>query len=417
MDDVVKSKRTGHGEFFQIDRRAWSHLFETCGMHEAVAYLALARGAGGDNRTSSWSAKAINQRTSLSWRQGKEAIEKLISTGLVRREKGGTRPRYKIVPVHQIPGCESEATIALPPGELKLYNSLLSVERHEPGSWLGAKEVDLARLLVAKGYAEQGRRGYFRVADSLRPPQVETPPEWIWLPNALVDGVASETKPVELVRQSARPTALRLLVDLYDVQSMADYGGVHWRILRQEFVREKVGAKGPYTIWGFTRRRLYAWPSPLVEPYLTGTLIEAGGGKKQDEGWPIFWEALKILEQTGLIEFVEHIVDCDEPDRGAVLHPYVHEAGERMEDVGTAAREAARAMLNLDRYYKVLNRGQLLLPAHNHMADVQMVGLARPRYRARTSNTSQWVANQRKWEEWIRRYEKMKREAENDEMI
>jgi hypothetical protein len=37
----------------------------------------------------------------------------------------------------------------------------------------------------------------------------------IWLPNALVDGVADEVPPLELVRQTRSLAALRLLIELY----------------------------------------------------------------------------------------------------------------------------------------------------------------------------------------------------------
>jgi hypothetical protein len=41
----------GRGGFFAVDRRAWA-LVCGLGMNPAVAYLVLAHGTGGDNRTS-----------------------------------------------------------------------------------------------------------------------------------------------------------------------------------------------------------------------------------------------------------------------------------------------------------------------------------------------------------------------------
>lgn len=59
----------GRGDFFAVDRRAWAMAFDKGGVNAALAYLVMARGAGGDNRTTSWSAEAVNQRTHLSARQ------------------------------------------------------------------------------------------------------------------------------------------------------------------------------------------------------------------------------------------------------------------------------------------------------------------------------------------------------------
>jgi hypothetical protein len=41
-------------------------------------------------------------------------------------------------------------------------------------------------------------------------------PEWIWLPNALVDGAADEIAPIKLLRPTHNLSALRLFVKLYD---------------------------------------------------------------------------------------------------------------------------------------------------------------------------------------------------------
>jgi hypothetical protein len=53
-----------------------------------------------------------------------------------------------------------------------------------------------------------------------------SPPEWIFLPNTFVTGAADETQPLELLRQTQDPMALRLAVDLYYAQNLAEDGGV-----------------------------------------------------------------------------------------------------------------------------------------------------------------------------------------------
>jgi hypothetical protein len=259
----------GRGDFFAVDRVTWAKACEIGGMNAPLAYLVLARGAGGDNRTTSWSAEAINYRTNVNWRKAKEAIGALIKAGLVRQDKGGSRPRYYLMP-------------SSPPA---------------PGKPVKGMEKEAA-------------------AEPIKP-------DWIWLPNALVDGAADETPPIEMVRQSNRPAALRLLVDLYGAQSLADHGGVHWRQLRQQFDRQQIAERGAYVIWGFCAGTQAAWGHiPFVKAHLTGKTKDG-----EDPGWPVFWDALKVLTETGLLEFVEHIIDSDTSE-GTVLHPYASRAGE-----------------------------------------------------------------------------------------
>jgi hypothetical protein len=57
------------------------------------------------------------------------------------------------------------------------------------------------RSLVSKGYAEERSNNAFSAVNNPTTVHDETPPDWIWLPNALVDGTGPETTPIELVRQ------------------------------------------------------------------------------------------------------------------------------------------------------------------------------------------------------------------------
>src|SRR3712207_50432 len=66
----------GTGDFFAVDRRAWARVCGL-GMNPAVAYLVLARGTGGDNRTTKWSAKAVKKYTEISRSRAPLAIAEL----------------------------------------------------------------------------------------------------------------------------------------------------------------------------------------------------------------------------------------------------------------------------------------------------------------------------------------------------
>ena len=339
-----RSKVSGRGDFFAVDRYAWSAVFEKTGLHGAIAYLVLARGSLADMRTTSWSAEAINQRTRLNWRQAKEAIARLVEAALIRQDKGGSKPRYFILPT-----------------------------------------------------------------------QSEAEPEWIWLPNTLVDGIDGQAAPVEIVRQSGRPAALRLLIDFYGAQELADLGGVYWRQLRREYSREKLGQQGLHAIWGFKSGALRAWGNvPFVKTHLTGKMVVDGEGRKSDAGWQIFWDALAILEQTGLVYFVPHVVehDHDGGERAAVVHPYGWPNGEPIErQLAIAAHDAGCRMLSEWKRAELQRTGQgkgmVFLPVERHIVDVQMVGLARLKFRTRSSATALWAARMAEWERLAAEFEQM----------
>ncbi len=98
-----------------------------------------------------------------------------MAAGLIRVIQGGTRPRYYIIPAHEVLGCEGHHE-AVP------YNS-----------------------------------------------EAAAKPQWIWLPNTIVDGAANETTPLEILRQSQNTTALRIFGDLYHAHTLASDGGADWR--------------------------------------------------------------------------------------------------------------------------------------------------------------------------------------------
>src|SRR4051794_1569865 len=86
-----------------------------------------------------------------------------------------------------------------------------SINQRTKLSWRQAKEA--IKRLIDNTLIRQDKIGskprYF-----ILPAEPEAKPEFIWLPNTLVDGVDGNPAPIEQVRQSGDPAALRLLVDL-----------------------------------------------------------------------------------------------------------------------------------------------------------------------------------------------------------
>ena len=190
MDHANNDDRDrSHGEFFAVDLRAFVKVCSLKSINAAVAYLVMARGTGGDNRTTSWSVNAIEHRTGISRPRAKAAVDFITANRLASVGGTKTRPRYKLLPPPGVP------------------------EDYEPDwTWLPNALVDPGE---GKGL-----------------------------------GALS---PVERLRKVQDIETLRLFVTLYNSQSLANDGGLDWREggIRVPYERKFYTRVGALNIWGF----------------------------------------------------------------------------------------------------------------------------------------------------------------------
>jgi hypothetical protein len=155
----------------------------------------------------------------------------------------------------------------------------------------------------------------------------------------------------------------------------------------------KVGQQGPYDVWGFDAGDTYvSWVGPAVchrRDVLTEAERKAGKNRGVD-----FFRRMGQLADLGLIEWVPHLVESDEPD-AEIIHAIATTGSGSLEyRIGLAAEEAGRAMLNDQQLQYVDSVGPRLVPVLRHLANVQMIGIARLRYRPHTALTAAW------WQEY-----------------
>ena len=234
------------GSFFCIDRGAF-RCAAAGGLNSAIAHLIMARGTGRDNRTTQWSVNAIEKYTGISRPNAVKAVKGLLDRGIWKKTREGKHPIYEAVPGNEIPGgaftaLEQAAIAAIREGADMPYDCDAA-----------------AAALVARGIAEQtsarSRRSY-KLDEAATAALTE--PLAVWLPNALVDGAADEIPPVERIRQTRSLPTLRLLIELYSVQFLPNYGGVPRDSLKVIFDRTKVGQQGPFVVGASGRNT--KWP-------------------------------------------------------------------------------------------------------------------------------------------------------------
>src|SRR5262249_37301619 len=157
-----------------VDARCWAKLCESGTINELVAYLVQARGTARDNRTSTWSVEAIERHTGISRHKGAAAIKNLRAKGFEQLLRGGTKPKYDLIPFSEMPGADPRP--ALNGAEQNV------VYRVRGGFRLNRNQYAHAHSAAKKGWLIE-QEGEFAIA-----PIPEIKPDLIWLPNELVTG-------------------------------------------------------------------------------------------------------------------------------------------------------------------------------------------------------------------------------------
>jgi hypothetical protein len=405
--------------FFSIDRGAF-RCAAIGGLNSAVAYLVMARGTGPDNRTTQWSVNAIEKYTGISRPNAKKAVADLLDRGIWKKTREGNHPVYEAVPGNEIPG-----------GPFTRLEQATITEIRE-GNLVPRDSRPVAAALVARGLAEEAPpprhllrqvNAYDTGPNFLKLNEAAlgalSEPLAVWLPNALVDSAASEVPPIELIRQTRSLPALRLLVELYAVQFLPNYGGVPREMLRVIYDRLKIGERGPFVVWGFRKKHLTG-SYVLARPFFTGKIIRRDDGTHFDAGWDdSFWPAVDILETVGLIQSVGMLLDGDDPE-AEIIHPYGVNGGEPAEcKLAHTAYETAAAMMTEGQ----LRRAELegyphLVPVQKHIANATLVEVFRLRYRPHTTATAAWYAQMKEsTTEWLARYQALIRERANRQSV
>jgi len=215
-------------------------------------------------------------------------------------------------------------------------------------------------------------------------------PQWIWLPNAIVDGAADEIPPLRLLRQMQDVRRLRLFVAMYDSHDLANDGGISRTVLWQNHTLTKEGNRGASTIWAFEREGIstVSTRSPLFTIYAAPGVT----GEARETATKEFWGGLRALEALKLVEFIPHLFESDKPE-AELIHAYAIDAGEPWEkDLATAAHRAGYLCLSPGQQQRSIEHDRRLFPMPSHIDKLAVIGIARLKYRPRTKMTAAWFA-------------------------
>jgi hypothetical protein len=373
------------GHFFAIDRRSWAAV-TALGLNPAVAYIVMACGTGKDNRSTAWSVDAVRRHGGLTLLRSQAAVRLLGDQGFLRlTNDGGRRPRYDLLPAKDI----AATNVSRKPPESEWERCLL--EQVRSGKKIRKKDTYFTDRLVTAGWLVGSAGAGYAIADA-----PDERPQWLWLPNSLVLGAGNERPPLRRAREIQDVLALRLLVDLYDGENLAEDGGVSRRFIYEKYDRFEVGNWGEYVVWGFRRGTRYVtWHG--------FTLCHQRSDKPQGERGCDFFPRLETLTSLGLVEWVGMLTEGEEAD-AQPLHPLTAPDPEGIEaQIGTAAREAAELMVTPSQLAWARTQSLQLVPVPRHFKNVQLFGMARLRYRPQTQLTAAW------WHDLMTRGEEFRR--------
>jgi hypothetical protein len=241
--------------------------------------------------------------------------------------------------------------------------------------------------------------------------------EMVWLPNTLIDGVSGIVGPVEQLRQTQDAMTLRLFVGLYAEQNLREDGGISRHTVWVPFVREHLSDRGAYTVWGWRQESgpWVSWSSPATRPHWVETTEEqkAKGLSPARE----FFPRLDAIVNSGLAEWVPHIMESDSPEAETVLalrRPRQPGGREDVEaQLWAAAYDASHRLLqgNEGAETRAEENGlDYRVPLPIHMKRVHMVGVLRLRHRPHTPQTSAWWADyDPRAQKWLHMFEALAR--------
>lgn len=379
-----KKKKKGRGSFFLVDVPTFSAVCALGDADVAASYLILCAGTGADNRTSSWSREAINQRTALNWRKADACVAKLEAEGFLRwlSPKGTRKTRIDLPPIELRKPMQRHVAVVV--------HKISEGWQPETPSEKGA-----ATIALDSGWLKRNEIGDLEFIESR--PLVKA-----YLPNALVGdelGKANgQSTVVDRIRLSRDAHALQLLVDLYGLQDLAENGGIARSALFKKFERTPLIATGSLQAWVFDGGSEWvSWVKELKHHRRKLTVEDEEAGISPGTN---FFERMRILRDAGALEWVLYLAEDDQPDSTRIYPVAVlrHQqvVWSEIESIvgGYAVRAACSICDDASESQAVEWESELSfmprLVADRMARQAALVGVPRLRFRANTSNADRW---------------------------
>jgi DNA-binding Lrp family transcriptional regulator len=222
----------------------------------------------------------------------------------------------------------------------------------------------------------------------------------IWLPNGIVQSVMDETSPLERIRQTQDNMCLRLFVDLYAEQNLIEDGGVSRNVTFDHYEKLDLGRCSQYNVYGFrSDNQVMTWGTETTKVHRRESLTDEEKEQGKNKGID-FFKRFGALKDAGIVSMVPHLFDSD-TDEAEIIHSLGDDT-EMEQKITQAANCAARNMITDSQLNRAHEMGfcEYLVPIPRHAINAQLIGIARLRYKPKTSMTKAWFAESVKRNEY-----------------
>lgn len=233
---------------------------------------------------------------------------------------------------------------------------------------------------------KSGKHPRYQVMDARKAKQLK-PKNIIWLPSGIVQSVSGENSAIDRIRQTHELMLLRMFIDLYSVQNLADDGGISRLVFARVYKREKIAEQGIYDIYGFKNNNLTTtWDTEVTEIHRNYALTEKEKLNGLNEA-NLFFNRIEMLISMGLVQIIPHLFDNDTHE-GEIIHSLKTE-------IANAAFNAADTMV-AEHHQTRIDEFNLVVPVPRHFCKVAVLGIAQLRYKPKTKLTAIWYQKQSK---------------------
>jgi len=205
--------------------------------------------------------------------------------------------------------------------------------------------------------------------------------ERVWLPNELVDVPVGGASPIELMRKSGDPMALKLLIDLYTAQRLDEWHGIDPAVGVKKFreLRRYELGKKVIIFWSaIPERTSVASVHSITADHYTPT--------EPNDPFRNFYERLETLEESNLLEYVPHVLDGD----GVPVYPCSPNTGLPEERALAASAERAARYLLAEEGLEPPQGRTIAAIVPRLLKRATLAGIARLTHRPRTKMTAKW---------------------------
>mgnify|MGYP000057300065 CR=1 FL=1 len=228
-----------------------------------------------------------------------------------------------------------------------------------------------------------------------------------WLPMTFITGAGKEVAPIEKLRRTGEPLALKLLIAFYDYCNIAEEGGIQTDVYEACYESDNIGSHKFFSIFGFKGGSGRIHWEPIFHCLSEEEKIDLRSEGKADTAK--FWDRLNILQELGLIYEVPTLFDSEDGcPIVSIKDPFTNEAYSEL-----CSEELKEQLPEL--YQKLIGTYDYWLLVPKDYPNAVLKGVFVPLYRQHTELVrAGYAKNKERYEAYLEILERGKNKATDE---